>query len=189
MDQQVKSSKHVGVYWDKADGRWRVRARLRNKQVYLGNYIDEDMAGRIYREFQRVKPFIMNPSTFIGLPVAFRNKVIKELTHVNFTDELIEEVVKKKIESPSDIIDFACLYFDVDRKDLVGHCRRKEYIRPRQMCIYGILLLFKGETLKNIGRIFSRDHSSIIHTRDSVKGWLDTDKAYKKDFQAFLNKL
>lgn len=185
----TKSSKHVGVYWDKADGRWRVRARLKNKTMYLGNYIDEDMAGRIYRDFKRIKPFIMNPSTFIGLPVAFRNKVIKELTNINFTDELIEEVVKKKIESPSDIIDFACLYFDVDRKDLIGHCRKREYTSPRQMCIYAIILLFKGETLKNIGRLFNRDHSSICYSRDAVKDWLDTDKVYKKAFQTFLNSL
>jgi len=55
MADQVKSSKHVGVYWSKSDKRWRAKARLRGKIIHLGNYLDEDIAGKVYQNFLKIK--------------------------------------------------------------------------------------------------------------------------------------
>ena len=43
-----KSSKYVGVYWNKKDKRWQVQAMIGNKRTYLGSYKDEEIASKAY---------------------------------------------------------------------------------------------------------------------------------------------
>lgn len=131
----------------------------------------------------------MNEKTFVGLPGVYRAKVIKNLKKVEIKDAITEEVVKKHIESPGDIVDLCCEHFEVQKKDLLGPVRKKGIVRPRQMCIAVIRMLFPNETLKNIGRIFGRDHSTVIHTVAVVQDYIDTDPSYRYDYHSFLKRL
>jgi hypothetical protein len=43
-----KSSKYVGVYWDKSRNRWSVEITFKRKKIYIGRFENEDDAGMAY---------------------------------------------------------------------------------------------------------------------------------------------
>lgn len=131
----------------------------------------------------------MNAYTFVGLPGVYRAKVLKNIKKINIQDEIIETSVKKHIEHPGDIIDLCCEHFDIQKKDLLGPSRKARFIRPRKMCISVIILMFPNETLKNVGRMFNRDHSTIITARDVTNDYITTDPAFRFDYNSFLNRI
>lgn len=68
--------------------------------------------------------------------------------------------------------------------DLKGSRRKREFIVPRQLCIFFVHEANKGTmSLKKIGHWFGgRDHSTVIHSKDAVQDQVDTDKVYCEMF-------
>jgi chromosomal replication initiator protein len=65
------------------------------------------------------------------------------------------------------IFDTVCAYFGISKKDILSKTRKREIVIPRQILIY----LIKEKcslTLKRIGKIFSCDHTTIIHSCNRV---------------------
>lgn len=46
-----KSSKYIGVSWNKNSNKWNCKGRIRGKQHYIGSFIDEEEAGLAYQKF------------------------------------------------------------------------------------------------------------------------------------------
>ena len=73
------------------------------------------------------------------------------------------------------IINTVCEFFKVTREDLVGSKRNKEFVEPRQMCIYLINEML-NMPLTAIGTIFGgRDHTTVMHARDKINEQLKTN--------------
>jgi hypothetical protein len=47
------SSQYRGVYWNKADRKWQAHGYLNRRSVYLGQFDDEQEAGRVASEWRR----------------------------------------------------------------------------------------------------------------------------------------
>jgi hypothetical protein len=43
-----KSSKYVGVYWDRSRNKWSAEITFKRKKIYIGRFTEEDEAGRAY---------------------------------------------------------------------------------------------------------------------------------------------
>jgi hypothetical protein len=69
----------------------------------------------------------------------------------------------------SEVIEFVCNNYQIKRKWLLSAKRDRKFAFPRQVCMY--LLRRKGLTLMDIGKIFGRDHSTVMHAlaQDDVK--------------------
>lgn len=48
--QKGSSSKYKGVSWDKKQGKWAANIRVNGKLIYLGRYINEDEAAKVYNK-------------------------------------------------------------------------------------------------------------------------------------------
>lgn len=90
------------------------------------------------------------------------------------TLEDVEEALKEHVDhnkpdlSAERIIDCVCKYFSVAKSDLVGKKKNKEFVEPRQMCMY-IIDEMLGLPLKSIGELFGgRDHTTVINARERV---------------------
>jgi len=46
-----KSSKYTGIYWNKSDRRWQARAKINKQRHYIGNFLDELTAAKMYDKF------------------------------------------------------------------------------------------------------------------------------------------
>ena len=106
---------------------------------------------------------------------------VKEQTGINIKAFYkIEEAVKQKIE-PFDVIDIVCQTLNINVSDIYSKTRKRNISEARQICMY----LVYNEcllSLHQVGRIFNRDHSTIIHGRRNIANWLRYEDDFKKKF-------
>ncbi len=111
--------------------------------------------------------------------------------------EDMEEVLRKDTPSPEAskskmsqdrIIDIVCDHFHINKNDLTGKRRNKDIVVPRQICIY-LMWSQLSVPLINIGELFGRDHTTIIHARDKIMDLVKTDKSMKKTVNELINKI
>jgi chromosomal replication initiator protein len=78
-----------------------------------------------------------------------------------------------------------CEFFEITLEDMKSKSRKKELVIPRQVGIY-LAKNYTTLSLKTIGLYFGgRDHSTVIHSVESVEDMIVTDKK----FRAQLNEL
>ena len=93
----------------------------------------------------------------------------------------IKKMVHKLIDKMEDI-------FHVERSYVFGKTRRREIIELRMM-MYALMREDLGYTLPKIGKIFNRDHSSVIHLLKQHENQLETDKTYSSKWSEFKGKM
>ena len=86
---------------------------------------------------------------------------------------------KVKEKTPMGIINCICEVLNLSYNDIVGKCRKREIVEARQIAIGLILEANPKLTLKKVGRIFKRDHSTIIYARNTYNDLLLTNKIFK----------
>lgn len=59
---------------------------------------------------------------------------------------------------------------DVTWEDVKGVRREKRLIEPRQLCMVALYEQRKDLSLSTIGRIFHRDHTTVLHAVKKLKG-------------------
>lgn len=80
-------------------------------------------------------------------------------------------------------------YFDIEHESLKAKIRKKEIVIARQVAMY-FVKEYTNHSLKAIGSYFGgRDHSTVIHSIQSVNDMMDTDKSFKKSMRELTKKL
>ncbi|TXK51561.1 chromosomal replication initiator protein DnaA [Pontibacter qinzhouensis] len=79
-------------------------------------------------------------------------------------------------------------YFQVSLDSLKAKTRKKEIVTARQVAMY-FAKEFTSHSLKSIGYHFGgRDHSTVIHSVQTVSDMIDTDKKFKASIQELQKK-
>lgn len=92
------------------------------------------------------------------------------------TEALKNYITVSKVTFDSDkIIEKVCKYFDVSKNQLLGRDRKKELSYPRQICMY-LLDNMLEMPYTSIGKIFGKDHATVIYCKNKVDKLLKTDK-------------
>ncbi len=122
----------------------------------------------------------------IRVSIGKLNKVLfyAKLKEKPVTRDLIEEALKESAGERNeemraeDIIAVVCEAFGISKNDILGKRRNKEFVEPRQVCVYLITEMMSGLPLEKVGQIVGgRDHSTIIHSRDKIAELIKTDRA------------
>ena len=82
------------------------------------------------------------------------------------------------------VITIVCNEFSVTAGQIKTNCRKREFVEPRQICMY-FLSKHTLLTLKNIGIVFGRHHSTVIDAKKVVENMYDVDFRIK----SIINKL
>jgi chromosomal replication initiator protein len=126
--------------------------------------------------------------------------LIKMIAKVSFEDkeinlELAEEIVRgnglteEKPLTIEDIKDLVCKHYNISEEDMVSKCRKHEIALARQMAIY-LAKKYTQHSLKSIGSYFgNRDHSTVLHSCQTIENYLVTDKSVKLSFETLKSKL
>lgn len=107
------------------------------------------------------------------------NKVIfaSKLKEVPITLELVKDAIE--LAKPSQqgqeekittdyIINTVCNFYKIEKTDLLGKKKNKEFVEPRQICTYLITELM-DIPLVSIGQAMGgRDYTTVIYTRDKI---------------------
>ena len=88
------------------------------------------------------------------------------------------------------IIQFVCNEMNVKYKDALSKDRSRLLVLTRNMC-YAILKTYVGSTVAGIGRLFFRDHTTVLHGLRMHQQDMDTNDIYAEQFEEikFLLKL
>lgn len=80
-------------------------------------------------------------------------------------------------------------YYELETELMISKSRKHEIALPRQMAIY-LSKMLTNSSLKSIGAEFGgRDHSTVLHSCQTIENYLVTDKSVKSQFEYLLNKL
>ncbi len=100
--------------------------------------------------------------------------------------ELAKKVLRNFIKSSSKEITIdtiqkmVCDYFDVSYDKLLQKTRKREIVQARQISMF-LAKAFTKNSLKTIGEHFGgRDHTTVIHSCQTVKDLMDTDTLFKE---------
>ena len=88
------------------------------------------------------------------------------------------------------LIQFVCKEMNVKYKDALSKDRSRILVLTRNMC-YAILKTYVGATVASIGRLFFRDHTTVLHGLRMHQQDLRTNDIYQEQFDEirFLLKL
>ncbi|MFY7878571.1 MAG: chromosomal replication initiator protein DnaA [Lacibacter sp.] len=109
--------------------------------------------------------------------------------------ELAKKVLKNFVKTSSKEITIdaiqkmVCDYFDVSYEKLLQKTRKREIVQARQITMY-LAKTFTKNSLKTIGEHFGgRDHTTVIHSCQTVKDLMDTDSLFKESVQELQQKV
>ena len=99
-------------------------------------------------------------------------------------EEVVKQALKAEIDNKSGPISMelitACVseYFNIDKSEIMSKKKTKNINEARQIAIYLISEMLTVP-LSSIGEFFGgRDHSTIIHARDKISNYVDTNPIY-----------
>ena len=109
--------------------------------------------------------------------------------------ELAKKVLRNHIKTSSkeitidSIQKMVCEYFDVAYEKLQQKTRKREIVQARQITMY-LAKAFTKNSLKTIGEHFGgRDHTTVIHSCQTVKDLMDTDSVFKENVLELTQKV
>lgn len=124
--------------------------------------------------------------------VMLLSKLYAKPPTVEIAIEACKDYAKAEPETMSadDIIEATLrMYTKVTKEDIFGKSRKKEIVEPRQICMYLMTELLAMPTT-TVGKIFGgRDHSTVIHARDTIASLVSEDERIKSRVNDVKNML
>jgi len=99
----------------------------------------------------------------------------KSVEILNFKGE-----IEKKTIYVEEIIEKVSEHFKLTKDKIIKGTREKEIVIPRQIAMY-LSRKLTDSSLKSIGKIFGKDHSTIIHGHKSVERLIKENNQLKND--------
>jgi len=110
--------------------------------------------------------------------VELAKKVLRNFVRTS-TKEITIEAIQKMV----------CEYFAVPFNKLLEKTRKREIVQARQITMY-LAKSFTKNSLKCIGEHFGgRDHTTVIHSCQTVKDLMDTDSMFKENVMELTQKV
>ncbi len=146
-----------------------LKAKLRNQELILSDEIIDFVAASVstnIRELEGVLNAVICQAQLKG----------RELT-LQETKLLLKNSARpaKRTLSTKEVIKIVADFYNIEESSIYEKTRKKEVIRPRQMTMYILREDFKI-SYPSIGeRLGGRDHTTVIHSCEKVKGDLKVD--------------
>lgn len=182
LEERLKSRFSSGLIQEITPPDMETRMMIIRKKIELEGYQFEEetipvLADRLERFNIRELEGVLSKLFF------YANLHGKAVVDMATTEEMLAkshelDISVGRIVTNDKIIDAVCRKTGITREELMGKKRNKEFAEARQICIY---LMWKNLNipLSNIGKIFNRDHTTAIHSRDKISEMIKTDKNMK----------
>lgn len=140
-------------------------AILREKARAIGWDLPEDVVLFISR---RVQSNVRELEGCLNRTFAYAQLTNRQITVDVVRTALSELLPDERATSAADIIRFVAHHYGIRVADLKGRSNRRSIALPRQVAMYLIREIL-SLSFPEIGRIFSKHHSTVIYAHDSVQ--------------------
>lgn len=97
--------------------------------------------------------------------------------------------LQAKSKTPKTIIEIVSRYYGINNKDIIGKCRKKELVTPRQIIMF-LMREECGASFPAIGEeLGGRDHTTAMHACNKIGSNIENDIKLKKDIDSIKNML
>ncbi|MBI2035368.1 MAG: chromosomal replication initiator protein DnaA [Candidatus Liptonbacteria bacterium] len=139
-----------------------IKTKLQQKNKELPDSVIDVIAAKVRKNIREIEG-IVNVVLFY-----------KEQKRADLTPQAVEEIIRKNTQhtpeniTPNHIVRATANFFQIPIDDLMGKCRRKEFVRPRQVAIY-LLRDMLDLSYPHIGDIVGKkDHTTAIHAYEKI---------------------
>lgn len=116
--------------------------------------------------------------TLIGklTKVVFASKLHEKPITIDLVNDALKESAGEKQEElqADDIINCVCNFYKVSKQELLSKKKTKEIALARQVGMYLVIDMMSLPQL-TVGKIFGRDHATVIYARDKIIEQMETD--------------
>ena len=138
-----------------------IRRKARNQGVEFPEEVVTYLAQHLHGDIRQIE------SAVIGLVA--RSSLLREPISLTLAKELVQEIAPKEPKVTKEfILDLVCHHFRVSKEELRSKSRRRQVTFPRQVAMY-LCRQFTEESLQSIGRLFNRDHATVIYAVNCVE--------------------
>ncbi|MRR14810.1 hypothetical protein EG833_05160 [archaeon] len=114
---------------------------------------------------------------------------MKRSVTMDLVREILEGTLEKQKEITIEFIqNFIAKNFCISKEKMLSPSRKKDVVYPRQVAIY-LSRRYTTDTLQVIGDAFSRKHSSVIHSLETVETMYKENLKTKKEIDFLIDKL
>ncbi len=100
-----------------------------------------------------------------------------------------DDASRQAVRTADDIIETVAKYFNITKSDLTGEVRKKEFMCPRQICMFLIREVLQ-QSYDTIGDAFSgKNHTTVMHACNKVGKLMRDDERLRRDVNALKKEL
>jgi chromosomal replication initiator protein len=122
--------------------------------------------------------------------VIFASKLHEEPITVTLASNALNEAVSESGAgevTPDSIINAVTSFSKVSKTDLVGKCKKKELVMPRQICCY-LMCELLSLPLMSIGKeLGDRNHTTILYARNKIDEMISVNDRIAKEIDDIKN--
>ncbi len=125
------------------------------------------------------------------IKVIFASKLHERPITIELVNDALKESVGEIQEElqADDIINCVANFYKISKSDLLGKKKNKEFVEPRQICVY-LITDMMNLPLVTIGeKIGGRDHATVIYSRDKIAELIKTDNKLATEINDIRNLL
>jgi chromosomal replication initiator protein len=166
---------------DKATRAKIVRHKAKKNGITMPDEVVEFISEIIHTSIRDLESAVMT--------VAAMSSLMKRKITIELAQELLEGTLEKqqRITIPY-ILDFISKNFSIAKEKIVSPSRRRDIVYPRQVAIF-LCRRYTEESLQIIGEAFSRKHSSIIHSLETIETQYTQNLKVKREIDFLIEKL
>jgi chromosomal replication initiator protein len=145
--------------------------KAREKNMRVDDAVLEYMAGRLKKDVRQMESCLNS--------LGAKSRLLKRSIDMELARETLKELVPEgEGYTPEAIRDLVCRHYQVSVDELVSPSRRKNLILPRNMGMY-LCRKMTDLSLQAIGRLFGRNHSTVLHSVNMIENRTRKDARLK----------
>ncbi|MFA5624807.1 MAG: chromosomal replication initiator protein DnaA, partial [Bradymonadales bacterium] len=155
-----------------------LREKAANEKIDLPEEVAQYIANKVTSNVRELEGCLKR--------VIARAVLSKERINLRVAMQVIEPYIKQRaaIVTPEAIIQKVSVYYGVSYAEIMGKSRTKPIVFPRQMAMY-LSRQHTSMSLPELGRVFGRDHTTVINAIERVKLAMAADPSVAADVQSF----
>ncbi len=146
-----------------------LKTKLQERGAALPENILEFIANKIQKNLRELEGVLNR--------ILFYQYAKKEVT-LKMVEEIVSGILQQPTKNinPNQVIKAVADYYEVSQNDLVGRCRQKSIVEPRQITMY-LLRDILGLSYPDIGqKLGKRDHTTAIYATNKISEGINKDQ-------------
>lgn len=152
-----------------------LKAKAQEKKINLDDQIFQYIASHIQKNIRELEGALNK--------LTIHQNVSQKAINLDTAKELLKNIISSPIKTTNfkKILESVCEFYEVSEKDLLGKSRKKEIVKPRQVCMYLLRTELK-QSFPSIGRRFAgKDHTTAIHSFNKIKKEIEESESFHEE--------